>query len=55
MIASFTAQICPSAGNKPATWYNSDQSGFQKEIHSGRSLDRRGVKKVEAAAQLYTV
>ncbi|XP_071572277.1 uncharacterized protein [Temnothorax nylanderi] len=31
--------------------YNSDQSGFQLEIHSGRSLDNQGVKTVERVVQ----
>jgi len=31
--------------------YNSDQSGFQLEIHSGRSLSYQGVKKVERVVQ----
>ena len=50
-IASFIAEICPHATKSPGTWYNSDQSGFQKEMHSRRSLNTRGIKKVEAAAQ----
>lgn len=31
--------------------YNSDQSGFQLEIHSGRSLSHQGVKTVERVVQ----
>ena len=31
--------------------YNTDQSGFQKELHSGRTLDFKGVKQVHASAQ----
>lgn len=31
--------------------YNSDQSGFQLEIHSGRTLTDEGTKKVECIAQ----
>ncbi|KYN29333.1 hypothetical protein ALC57_01226 [Trachymyrmex cornetzi] len=31
--------------------FNSDQSGFQLEIHSGRSLSNEGVKKVEYVVQ----
>lgn len=31
--------------------YNTDQSGFQLEIHSGRSLSDQGVKKVERVVQ----
>ena len=27
--------------------YNSDQSGFQLEMHSGRTLAHKGVKKIE--------
>jgi hypothetical protein len=34
--------------------FNADQSGFQKEIHSGRSLDTKGVKAVEAVVQSLT-
>lgn len=44
-------KLCPRATNNPATCYNSDQSGFQKDMHCGRSLNIRGLKKVEAAAQ----
>lgn len=31
--------------------YNSDQSGFQLEIHSGRSLSNQGEKKIERVVQ----
>ncbi|XP_071573356.1 uncharacterized protein [Temnothorax nylanderi] len=31
--------------------YNSDQSGFQLELHSGRTLSHKGVKKVESVVQ----
>ena len=31
--------------------YNADQSGFQLEMHGGRSLEFQGVKKVEVLAQ----
>ncbi|XP_011858199.1 PREDICTED: uncharacterized protein LOC105555765, partial [Vollenhovia emeryi] len=31
--------------------YNSDQSGFQLEFHSGRTLAHKGVKKVESVVQ----
>jgi len=31
--------------------YNSDQSGFQLEIHSGRSLSHQGIKKVQRVVQ----
>ena len=31
--------------------YNSDQSGFQLEMHSGRTLAHKGVKKVETVVQ----
>jgi len=27
--------------------FNSDQTGFQLEIHSGRSLSNEGIKKIE--------
>lgn len=35
----------------PEQIYNSDQSGFQLEIHSGRSLADEGVKRVERIVQ----
>lgn len=35
----------------PANCVNADQSGFQLEMHGGRTLDYRGVKKVEIIAQ----
>lgn len=35
----------------PQEIFNADQSGFQKEIHSGRSLAVKGTKEVEAVAQ----
>lgn len=50
-IASFRAEICQIASDCPEGLYNTDQSGFQKEMHSGRSLEKRGAKKVEAVAQ----
>ena len=31
--------------------FNADQSGFQQEMHSGRSLDFKGTKKVQIIAQ----
>ena len=31
--------------------FNSDQSDFQLEIHSGKSLSNEGVKKVECVVQ----
>lgn len=31
--------------------YNSDQSGFNLELHSGRTLAKRGTKIVEAGVQ----
>jgi hypothetical protein len=31
--------------------YNTDQSGFNKEIHSGRTLEFKGVRHVEATVQ----
>jgi len=31
--------------------YNSDQSGFQLEIYSGRSLSNQGIKKVQCVVQ----
>ncbi|XP_071577354.1 uncharacterized protein [Temnothorax nylanderi] len=31
--------------------YNSDQSGFQLEFHSGRTLSHKGIKKVESVVQ----
>jgi hypothetical protein len=31
--------------------YNTDQSGFNKEVHYGRTLDYRGIRHVEAIAQ----
>jgi len=31
--------------------YNLDQSGFQLEIHSGRSLSNQGIKKVQLVVQ----
>jgi len=31
--------------------YNSDQSGFQLELHAGRTLVEKSVKKVEFVAQ----
>jgi len=31
--------------------YNSDQSGFQLEIHSGRSLSHQGIRKVQRVVQ----
>ena len=50
-ISSFFAEIGSNAKNNPTTRYKNYQSGFQKEIQSGRSLDTRGLKKVEATAQ----
>lgn len=35
----------------PANTYNSDQSGFNFELHSGRTLHTKGVKKVNAVVQ----
>jgi len=32
--------------------YNSDQDGFQLELHAGRTLTKKGVKKAESVAQL---
>jgi len=32
-------------------FFNSDQNGFQLEIHSGRSLSNQGIKKVECVVQ----
>ena len=37
--------------NGPNTVYNTDQSGFNLELHSGRTLDIKGVKGVEAITQ----
>ena len=34
--------------------YNSDQSGFQLELHAGRTLARKGSKKVESVVQSAT-
>jgi len=34
-----------------ANTYNSDQSGFNLELHSGRTLTTKGSKKVTAIAQ----
>jgi hypothetical protein len=31
--------------------FNADQSGFEKELHSGRTLETRGAKQVEAVVQ----
>jgi hypothetical protein len=31
--------------------FNADQSGFEKELHSGRTLETRGAKQVEAIVQ----
>jgi hypothetical protein len=35
--------------NRPV--FNADQSGFEKELHSGRTLEMRGAKEVKAIAQ----
>lgn len=35
--------------NRPM--FNADQSGFEKELHSGRTLETRGAKEVKAIAQ----
>jgi Tc5 transposase C-terminal domain/DDE superfamily endonuclease len=37
--------------NGPETVYNTDQSGFSLELHSGRTLDIQGVRAVEAVVQ----
>lgn len=37
--------------NPLANIYNSDQSGFNLEIHSGCTLETKGVKRVEAICQ----
>ncbi|KYN13299.1 hypothetical protein ALC57_14516 [Trachymyrmex cornetzi] len=45
----FTAAVDQQFGSENV--FNSDLSGFQLEIHSGRSLSNEGVKKVECVAQ----
>jgi len=35
----------------PGNTYNSDQSGFNLEMHTGRTLAKKGVKTVSAVAQ----
>lgn len=48
----FVATVQPLiAEYGPENIYNSDQSGFQLEIHSGRTLTYEGTKKVECSAQ----
>lgn len=48
----FVASVKPFiAEYGPENVYNSDQSGFQLEIHSGRTLTYAGTEKVECSAQ----
>ena len=38
-------------GASPSHTFNTDQSGFQKELYSGRTLSNKGEKIVESAVQ----
>src|SRR4051812_7315028 len=49
---NFVAEVKLLIHERPlAEVLNADQSGFPKELHSGRSLDTKGVKHVEAVVQ----
>ncbi|OQV21417.1 hypothetical protein BV898_04626 [Hypsibius exemplaris] len=48
-FVQYVKELITSYG--PDCVLNADQSGFQYEIHSGRTLRTRGTKKVKACVQ----
>ncbi|XP_076666304.1 uncharacterized protein LOC143367919 [Andrena cerasifolii] len=50
--SEFVNQVKPYiATHNPSNVYNADESGFNLEIHSGRTLTHRGGKTIEASVQ----
>ncbi|XP_076670748.1 uncharacterized protein LOC143370037 [Andrena cerasifolii] len=50
--SEFVNQVIPYiATHNPSNVYNADESGFNLEIHSGRTLTHRGEKTIEASVQ----